>query len=405
MAQTFTYKVLDRSGQMISGELEAESEALVTSRLRDMGYVIVDLAERVGSPSVGQTLNRFQKIKAKDVTVFSRQFATMINAGLPLLRALVILADQTPNKKLAGVINQLRQEVEAGTTLSASMAHHPLVFNDLYISMIQAGETGGVLDGVLLRVSTLLENEEVLKGKVKSAMMYPSVAFSFALIIVFVLVTFVVPTFATMFIALDAPLPLPTKILMGISNFFQNYLLHVVIGVSVSVYAFNRWKRTDKGKITMDKITIKLPVIGDIIKKAGIARFTRTFGTLVSSGVAIMHSLDIVGGTSGNYVISQAVTSAKTSVSEGESLAPPLAESGVFPPMVTSMIAIGEETGALDQMLEKIADFYDEEVSAAVDGLTSLIEPMMIIGLGSVVGAIIISLYLPIFTIINYVGG
>jgi len=247
MAQTFSYKVLDRSGQMISGELEAESEALVTSRLRDMGYVVVDLAEKVGSPTVGQTLSRFQKIKAKDVTVFSRQFATMINAGLPLLRALVILADQTPNKKLAGVIGQIRQEVEAGTTLSAAMANHPLVFNDLYISMIQAGETGGVLDSVLLRVSTLLENEEVLKGKVKSAMMYPSVAFSFAIIIVFVLVTFVVPTFATMFVALDAPLPLPTKILMDISYFFQNFLLHVIVGVGTAIYVFRRWKLRNTG--------------------------------------------------------------------------------------------------------------------------------------------------------------
>jgi len=401
MAVTFSYKVMDKSGRMISGELEGENPTIVLTRLRQMGYVVIDLAAKMGSPDVGKAFKRFKKIKTKELTVFSRQFATMINSGLPLLSALTILGRQKENQRMAEMIEALRADVEAGCSLSEAMTKHNRVFSDLYIAMVQAGEHGGVLDQVLMRVATFLEKQQALKGKVKSAMSYPVLMLGFSMLMVGGMITFIVPIFANMFAGMGSDLPFPTKVLMFASDTIRHNLPIVILLVAAGTFAFKRWKRTEKGRETVDRVKLRLPLLGNIVRKTAIARFTRTFGTLVSSGVPIIQGLDIVANTAGNVIIKRAVEKARKSIREGKALAGPLEESGVFPGMVTQMISVGEETGTLDEMLSKIADFYDMEVETSVETLTSMIEPILIVVMGAMIGAIVLAMYLPMFTLIN----
>ncbi|MDI6900205.1 MAG: type II secretion system F family protein [Anaerosomatales bacterium] len=399
---TFKYSVRDKTGKVVTGKLEGESREAVSSKLRSMGYIILDLNE----DRLAQ-LNKIQfgtSIKTKDITIFARQFATMINAGLSLTKCLSILAAQSESKELRDIISQVGRDVEAGQSLSDAMSKHPKVFPPIFVNMVRAGETGGVLDEVLLRVADHFENEAALKGRIKSAMTYPIAMGSLVMIVLAAMMIFVVPTFETMFASMGGELPGLTKAMVAISDGARSWpglvFVAVVIGITV---AFRTWKSTENGRYIWDGIKLRMPVFGSLVRKIALAKFTRTFGTLVSAGVPILSALDIVGDTAGNEVVSRAVKKVRAAIKEGETIAKPLAESPVFPSMLVQMIAVGEETGALDAMLNKIADFYDEEVSTAVDGLTSLIEPLMMASLGGVVGLIVISLYLPMFNIITLI--
>ncbi|RJQ33120.1 MAG: type II secretion system F family protein [Actinobacteria bacterium] len=405
MAATYTYKVRDKQANIISGSLEAENQSAVADKLRQMGYTVISVSSKTQAPTVEELLSNiplFQRVKSKDLTVYSRQFATMINAGLPLTRCLAILAEQTDNTYLAKVTGIMQKDVEAGQSLSAAMAKHPKAFSTLFISMIKAGEAGGVLDEVLLRIADHMQREAELKSKIKSAMAYPVVMFAITIIIAFIMITFIVPIFQGLFKSLKGTMPLPTQILISISNYMRSiYGLIFFIGFMGGVFAFRAYKRTDQGAYFWDSLKLKLPVIGSLSKKISLAKFSRTLGTLISSGTPILQALDIVADTAGNEIVSRAIKSARSSIREGETIAKPLSESDVFPPMVIQMISVGEETGALETMCGKIADFYDSEVAATVEALTSIIEPLLIVFLGVVVGGILISLYMPMFNLVN----
>lgn len=403
MATTFVYKVKDKSGQITSGTLEGDSVTTIVTKLRQKGLTVLSVNAKSASKNINISLGRKKKVKIKEITVFSRQFATMINSGPSLTKALHILAEQTENPAFSEVISQVQKDVEAGQTLSEALAKHPRVFSNLFINMVKAGETGGVLDDVLLRVADHYEKDIAIKSKIKSAMTYPIAMFIMSMLIVFAMITFVVPVFVNMFSQLGGDLPLPTKILIFSSNAVRGWwyiLIALIIGAR---YLFKSYKSSKVGRLQLDKIKLKLPVFGQLFSKLAIARFTRTFGTLISSGVPILQAMDIVADTANNEVISGTIRNARSSIKEGETIAQPLEKSPVFPPMVVQMIAVGEETGALDSMLAKIADFYDEEVGNLVESLTSLIEPLMIVFMGLVVGGIIISLYLPMFGLINLI--
>ncbi len=403
MATTFAYKVKDRSGQVTSGTLEGDSVTTVVTKLRQKGLTVLNVSAKSASQNLSFNIGRKKKVKIKEITIFSRQFATMINAGLSLTKALHILAEQVENPTFAEVITKIQKDVEAGQTLSEALAKHPRVFSNLFVNMVRAGETGGVLDDVLLRVADHYEKDIAIKSKIKAAMTYPIAMFIMSMLIVFAMVTFVVPVFVNMFAQLGGDLPLPTKLLVFSSDVIHNYW-YILIGLVFGArYLFKIYKNSDSGRLQLDKFKLKLPVFGQLFTKLAIARFTRTFGTLISSGVPILQAMDIVADTANNEVISGTIRSARLSIKEGETIAQPLEKSPVFPPMVVQMIAVGEETGALDSMLIKIADFYDEEVGNLVESLTSLIEPLMIVFMGIVVGGIIISLYLPMFGLINLI--
>jgi type IV pilus assembly protein PilC len=335
--------------------------------------------------------------------VFSRQFATMINSGLSLLRALTILGEQTSNRRLGEVVSQVRAEVEKGTSLSAALARHPKIFNRLYVSMVRAGEIGGFLDQVLVKVAETFEKEVELRGKIRSAMTYPVVVFIMVIGIVAAMLIFIVPTFQNLYASLGGTLPLPTRMLMGASQLLRRFFLVVVLLVGVLVFLFRKWKASQKGRYQWDRFKLKVKVFGPLFHKTALSRFSRTLSTLIRSGVPILQGLEIVGETVNNQVISRAVRDVQDSVREGESLATPLSKHAAFPAMVVQMMAVGEETGALDTMLSKVADFYDQEVEAAVASLTSMIEPILIAVMGAAVGGMVIALYLPLFNIINLV--
>jgi len=400
---TFRYNVRDKTGKVVSGRLEGESREAVATKLRQMGYIILDLNE----DRLAQ-LNKITfgtSVKTKDVTIFARQFATMINAGLSLTKCLSILTDQAENKEMREIIAQLNRDVEAGQSLSEAMMKHPKIFPPLFYNMVKAGETGGVLDEVLLRVADLMEQDAQLKGRVKSAMMYPMVVSILVVVVVIAMMLFVVPTFTEMFSAAGQELPLPTQVLVAVSDFVASTSGAITAIVLVALYVtFRQWIKTDSGKFIWDSIKLRMPVAGNIIRKTSVGRFTRTFGTLVSAGVPILSAMDIVADTAGNEVVTRALRSARAAVKEGETIAKPLSESPVFPSMVVQMVAVGEETGALDQMLTKIADFYDEEVSTAIDGLAAAMEPIIIVVLAAVVGGIVIALYMPMFQSVTLVG-
>ncbi len=401
---TYEYSVRDRSGNVVSGTLDAESPSAVASKLKSMGYAPMSISEHKAGMKRDLTLPGMgAKVKLKDLAVMSRQFATMINSGLSLLRALNILSEQTPNKKLAEVLGEVRNEVETGQSLSNALASHEDVFPPLMVNMVRAGEVGGFLDQVLLQIAANYEAEVKLRGKIKSAMTYPVVVFVIALLAVTGMLLFIVPVFAKMFDGLGATLPTPTLILVNLSNLLKTFFPIILILGIVSLVVWKKIKRDERVRNFVDPLKLKLPVFGNLFQKIALSRFTRNFGTLLHAGVPILQSLDIVADTSGNVVVARAVRDVQESVRNGESLTQPLANHSVFPPMVVQMLAVGEDTGALDAMLHKISDFYDQEVEATTEALTSLIEPLMIAVLGGMVGSMIIALYLPIFKVFDLI--
>jgi type IV pilus assembly protein PilC len=400
MPQAYDYKVRDRSGALITGQLAGDSEALVLQRLREMGMTPVEVKKANAGMKMEINL-RPGRVKLKQISVFCRQFATMVNSGLPILRALAILADQTDNKEFAKVLVQARTDVENGSSLSAAMGKHPKAFNNLFISMVKAGEAGGVLDDVLLNLADQIEKEVELRRQIKSAMTYPVVVVALVVLILGAMLLFVVPQFETIYTQLGGQLPLPTRILLGVSSAVRNYWYIVALLAGVGGFLFRRYKRTDAGRARVDAAKIRIPVFGPLFHKVALARFASTLGMLLRAGVPILQALDNVKETVNNRVIADAVDDVKTSVREGESIARPLSKHKVFPPMVVQMLAVGEETGAVDTMLDKVADFYNNEVTATVEALTSLIEPLLIAVIGGCVGAAVIALYMPMFNIIN----
>jgi type IV pilus assembly protein PilC len=400
---TYAYKVHDRTGHLVEGTLEAQNEQLVVAKLREMGYTPVSISALARSRLSMDIKLGGSKVGLKDLAVFSRQLATMINSGLSILRALAILADQTESKALAGVIGEMKFDIERGLSLSQAVARHPEVFPPIYLAMVRAGETGGALDDVMLRLATTLEKQLELRGKIKSAMSYPIAVAGIVVVIVTAMLLFVVPMFEGMYRDLHGTLPVPTRLLIGASGIItKTWWLLAILAVG-GVVLFKRWVATDAGRLTFDRFKLRLPVFGLLMRKTALARFSRTLASLMRSGVPIMESFDIVGETSGNAVVSRAVTEARERVRLGESVSSSLSGHDVFPPMVVQMIAVGEETGAIDEMLEKISDFYDREVEATVDALTSLIEPLLMVFMGIAVGGMVIALYMPMFQVINLV--
>lgn len=403
MPDTFMYKVRDKQGAIVEGELDADNTTVVAAKLREMGYIPISI-DKKDTGGLKTDISLFgNRVKLKDLAIFSRQFATMINSGLSLLRSLNILAEQTESKALQEVIKDVRNDVETGGSLSTALEKHPKVFNDLYVAMIRAGETGGNLDSTLLRIAETIESSVALRQKIKSAMTYPVVVFIMVLLIVSAMLIFVVPMFKKLYTELGGDLPAPTKILIGASEIVANFWwLLIILGVGAYI-GLKAWTRTERGRMIFDAFKIKVPIFGPLVHKVALSRFTRTLAELIRSGVPILESLDIVSQTVGNKVLSVAISDVQESVREGESIARPLLDHSVFPPMVVQMIAVGEETGAMDTMLSKIADFYDQEVEAAVESLTSLIEPLLIAVMGMAVGGMVISLYMPMFNIINLI--
>jgi type IV pilus assembly protein PilC len=397
---TFAYSARPATGGDIqSGEIDLATKDDVLAYLHRQKMIPVSVREK--SREFNITFGT--GVRTRDIVIFTRQFATMINAGLPLVQSLDILAEQTENPALRKTIQEVLYDVESGHTLADAMGRHPKIFTDLFVNMVAAGEAGGILDTILLRLATFLEKNDALIRKIKGAMVYPAVIFSVAASAIVILLIFVIPTFQSMFESAGIPLPLPTRIVIAMSAFLQGYWWAVAVAL-VAIYFFIRqFYKTDQGELMIDRILLSLPILGDLQRKAAVARFTRTLGTLVSSGVSILEGLEITAKTAGNRVIHDAVMGSRASIAGGETIAGPLKESGVFPPMVVQMINVGEQTGGLDEMLTKIADFYDEEVDAAVETLLSAMEPIMIVVLGVVVGGMIVAMYLPIFDMINAV--
>ena len=402
MPETYTYKARDKSGNLVSGSLMADNEALVLSRLREMGYTPLE-AKKEKSGLKMEFHIRPVKVKMKELAVFSRQFATMVNSGLPILRSLAILADQTEGAVLQGILVEVRLSVERGASLSEALIKHPKAFNDLYVAMVKSGEAGGVLDDVLLRLADAIERDVKLRGKIKSAMTYPVAVVFFVMLIMSAMLLFVVPQFKGIYTQLGGTLPLPTQFLLAISDAFKTYWYIVIGGAFAASFAFKRYKKTENGRAVLDAIKLKIPIFGTLFHKTALSRFSSTLGVLLRSGVPILFALDIVSDTVNNKVMSKAVIDVQSSVREGESIAKPLASHAVFPAMVVQMLAVGEETGQVDVMLEKVAEFYNSEVEASVDALTSLIEPVLIAFIGVAVGASVIALYMPMFGIINQI--
>ena len=401
---TFAYRVLDAKGAQSNGEVEGDNKAAVAANLRGKGFTVLDVNEIKIGFAQRDILSGMQRVKPKDLTIFSRQFATMVNSGLSMLRCLYILEEQTENKKLAGVIGQIKDDVEAGISLSDALAKHPKVFSKLYVSMVAAGELGGILDAVLNRLAMQLEKDDSIRRAVKSAMVYPILIASFAIVVLMGMVLFLIPIFAGMYNDLGGKLPALTRVMVTLSNVVKGDWFIVFPGIIGVIWGIRYLKRTPQGTANWDRAKLHIPMgIGEIIRKLAVARFSRTLGTLITSGVPILQALDITGQASGNTVIENAMTSVQTSVKEGQSITAPLEKASVFPAMVTQMIAVGEETGSLDAMLGKIADFYEDEVNASVKALTSILEPIMMVGVGAIVGLVVISMYLPIFNMMNIV--
>ena len=394
---TFTYTARAFNGDLRTATIDASSRDDVIAQLRKQRLSVVKI-DQDASKKVGRG-----SIKTRDVVIFTRQFSTMINSGLPLVQALTILAEQTDNKALAEVTKKVVFDVESGNTVADALSKHPRAFTNLYVNMVAAGEAGGILDTILMRLATFLEKNDALVRKVKGAMIYPAVIMSVAGIAVVTLLIFVIPVFESMFSSVNMALPLPTRIVIGASRFLKSYWWAVGAVLISGGYMFKKYYATPNGKLNIDRLMLKMPVLGDVLRKSAVSRFTRTLGTLISSGVSILEGLEITAKTAGNRVIQDAIMQSRSSIAGGDTIAQPLQKSKVFPPMVISMIAVGEQTGGLDEMLSKIADFYDEEVDAAVSNLLSLLEPIMIVFLGVIVGGMVVAMYLPIFDMINAV--
>jgi len=396
---TFAYSARSATGEIMNGEIE------LPTREEVVGYLVRQRLRPITVNTKAKDIN-FQfgtGIKTREVVIFTRQFSTMINSGLPLVQSLTILAEQTENKFFAKVIAQVLLDIQAGQTLADSLRKHPKVFTDLYVNMVAAGEAGGILDVILMRLAVFLEKNDALARKIKGAMVYPCVMLIVVILCTTILLWKVVPVFAGMFTGAGLSLPLPTRVVLALSNFLQHYMWLVVLSVVAVVVGIRQYYKTNGGRLQLDTLMLKLPVMGNLLRKSAVSRFTRTLGTLVSSGVSILEGLQITARTAGNRVVHDAVMKSRASIAGGATISEPLKESGVFPPMVVQMINVGEQTGGLDEMLSKIADFYDDEVDAAVSALTSILEPIMIVVMGVVIGGIVVAMYLPMFDMINAV--
>jgi len=397
------YKVRDRSGKIFTGTMEGENKSAVVSRLREMNYFISSIQEKRKSTFLSVEISLFNRIKFRDLTIFYRQFATMVNAGLTLVNSLNILTEQVENKALSRIINTVKTDVEGGSTLADAMAKHPNVFSELYISMIKAGEVGGVLDEILNKIADLMEKEFALRQKIRSAMSYPSFIIGAAVLMAIFMLTFVLPQFVGIFAQFGGELPALTNFFVTLTILFRKFwylFFGLIIALSFGLYAYIK---TPNGRQNFDRFKLNAPIIGDINRKSAISRFSRILGTLIKSGVPIIEALTVSSNAIGNLVISKAVLGAKTRIKEGQSISSPLAASGVFPPMVTQMILVGEESGELEEMLINVSKFYDEEVDRSVERLTSIIEPLMMLVIGGTVGVMIIAMYLPIFNMVNLI--
>lgn len=402
----YVWKGRTIAGEVQTGELTVDSQEDVRAALRKKRIIVTSVRGKkedlkFALPNLGAG------VSTRDLAIFTRQFATMINAGLPLVQCLDILSRQSEKEKFRMIITQTMREVEAGTTLADALGkkENLKVFDELYVNMVEAGEAGGILDEILQRLATFIEKAEALRRKIKAALMYPAVVMMVAVMATSFMLIFIIPTFARMFAGFGAELPLPTKIVMGLSTMLRSYWWAMLAVIGASIVSIQRYYQTSTGRMNIDRFLLQIPVMGDVLRKGSVARFTRTLSTLISSGVPILSGLEITARTAGNKVIEEAIMAARTSIREGETISAPLRESKVFPPMVVQMISVGEETGALDDMLMRIADFYDSEVDTAVDSLTALIEPLMIVFMGGIVGGMVVAMYLPMFSLINVVAG
>jgi type IV pilus assembly protein PilC len=399
---TYVFKAMDLTGAKATGEVEAESKQRVADQLKSRGLVVLEIQDKSGSKELG--LGFLKKIKATDLTIMTRQLSTMVSSGMTILRALYVLEAQTESKKLQEVLVDVRKDVEAGLPLSDAFERHPKVFSPLFVAMTRAGETGGLLESSLIRIADQLEAEDSLRRQVKSAMVYPTVVMSFALIVLLALVAFIVPVFAGVFKQFGGQLPMITRFTVGMSHALTSYWYMFIVAVVGAVIGFRKWKSSEKGRGQWDAFRLRIPFkIGDIVQKVSLARWSRTLSALVTAGVPLLQALDITAKTAGNRVVEDAMAAVIESVKRGGTISAPLKDAPVFPSMVTHMVGVGEETGALDQMLTKIADFYEDQVAAAVKSLTSILEPVMLVIVGGIVGFIVISMYMPLFKVYDQI--
>lgn len=399
----YSWSGKNRQNKKQKGEMEAPTEEAVRSELIRRNITPSKIKKK--PKDLFENISFMQpKVKQKDIIVFCRQFSTMIDAGLPIIQCLDILYAQHENKTFKNMLKEIKQNVESGQTFAEALKKYPKQFDDLFINMISAGEAGGILDTILRRLSAYLEKAAKLKAQIKGAMTYPAVTLAIAVIVVAIIMVFVIPVFEDMFEGMGGALPVPTQIVVNMSRFVKSNIFYIIAGIFLAAFVFKRFYKSAKGQVVMDDLVLKLPVFGLLIRKAAVAKFTRTMGTMLASGVAILDALEIVAKTAGNKTIENAVYETRSAIAEGRTMSDPLSESGVFPSMVCQMIAVGESTGALDTMLNKIADFYDEEVDQAVENMTSLIEPIMLVFLGGVIGGLVVSMYLPIFKMAAAIG-
>jgi len=401
----FSWEARTKAGAQQKGVMDAANESMVEAQLKKYGFTGISIKEEKAGGGFFARKGGGGKVDSKDLVVFTRQFATMIDSGLPLVQCLDILANQQQNKSFKAALYNIKESVESGSTFADALGKHPRIFDQLYVNLIAAGEVGGILDTILNRLAAYIEKAMKLKKQVKGAMVYPATIISIAVVVIGVILVFVIPTFAKMFADFGGTLPMPTQIVINVSNFLQKYILVIIAACYGIKFAIGRYYATPVGRKTMDRMFLKMPVIGVLIRKVAVAKFTRTLGTMISSGVPIMDGLDIVAKTAGNKIIEEAIYRVRQAISEGKTMAEPLSDSGVFPPMVVQMIAVGEATGAMDAMLNKIADFYDDEVDDAVGNLTAMMEPLLMVFLGTTVGGLVVAMYLPIFKLAGAVGG
>ncbi len=400
----YTWVAETRKGRKLKGELEAADERIAMSQLKRRNLTVKKLKPKPKDLFANVSFMQ-PKVTNKDIVIFTRQFSTMIDAGLPLVQGINILAEQAENKTFRGILKQISKDVEGGSTLAEAMKKHPKVFDDLFVNLVAAGEVGGILDTIMRRLATFIEKAEKLKSQIKGAMTYPIVVMAIAVIVIAVILIFVIPVFEDMFSSFGQSLPVPTQIVVNMSRFMKGNIHWVILGIIAVVFILKRFRATKKGRRMSDDLFLRLPIFGDLLKKSAVARFTRTLGTMVSSGVPILDSLEIVAKTSGNVILEEIIYEVRGSIAEGQTIAEPLSENTVFPGMVVQMISVGEATGALDTMLEKIADFYDDEVDAAVAALTSMLEPLLMLFLGGAIGGLVVAMYLPIFSMAGAVAG
>ena len=401
----FSWDARSRTGAQQKGVMEANTRAQVEAQLKKFGISNITIKEEGKGLSFKIPGFGGKKVETKDIVIFTRQFATMIDSGLPLVQCLEILSSQQENKTFKEVLLKVKENVESGSTFADALSKHPKVFDQLYVNLVAAGEVGGILDTILNRLAAYIEKSMKLKKQIKGAMVYPATVMSIAVVVVGVILIFVIPTFAKMFEEFGGELPGPTKIVIALSNFIVKYLIVIIALIIASISGFKKYYATKNGRYQVDRLALKAPIVGPLIRKVSVAKFTRTLGTMISSGVPIMDGLDIVAKTAGNKIVEEAIYKVRQAISEGKTIAEPLAACGVFPPMVVQMIAVGEATGAMDAMLNKIADFYDEEVDSAVSAMTAMMEPMLMVFLGTTVGGLVVAMYLPIFKIAGAVGG